>query len=130
MLATSRGKGYDWMNAEPNQPSTHPHDDADYTTLARDVQYLKAAVATIAAQIARRDPNVLSQGEDGAQDDEEQAILAYLIGAVSPSEQEEARAALDTFTDLVHAVSAENGLTEDELADRFDASRYTASSRR
>ncbi len=118
------------MNAEPNQSSAHPHDDVDYTTLARDVQYLKAAVATIAAQIARRDPIVLSQGESGTQDDEEQAILVYLTGAVSPSEQEEARAALDAFTDLVHAVSAENSLTEGELANRFDAAQHTASSPR
>ncbi|MGI8689723.1 MAG: hypothetical protein ACR2M3_14200 [Thermomicrobiales bacterium] len=117
------------MNAQPDELSAHPHDEADYAALARDVRYLKAAVATIAARIAHRDPIVLSQVE-GDKDNEEQAILAHLTGAVSPSEQGEARAALDAFTDLVHAVSAENSLTESELADRFDASRRTASSRR
>jgi hypothetical protein len=58
--------------------------------------------------------------------DEEGAILAYLTGTVSLSEQEQTRAALAILAHLAHEVSAANGMTEDEFADRFDAVRRTA----
>lgn len=111
------------MNAEPIDPTTNPHDEADYAALARDVRYLKAAVATITDQMARRDPTTpLAQVTGNEQDEEERAILAYLNGTISQSEREEALAALAA---LAHAMAAESDLTEDELAGLFDATRST-----
>jgi hypothetical protein len=116
------------MNAESNGPGADPHNDVDYATIARDVRYLKAAVAMIAEQITRHDPATPPpQIPDMGEDEEERAILAYLTDTVSSSEQEHVRAALDTLANLTREVSAANGLTEDELADRFDAARRTAS---
>jgi hypothetical protein len=116
------------MDAQSDEPGVHPYSDADYAAIARDVRYLKAAVAMIAEQIARRDPATPpSQAPDTGEGEEERAILAYLTDTASPSEQEQVRAALDTLANLAHKVSGANGLTEDELADRFDAARRTAS---
>jgi 3-methyladenine DNA glycosylase AlkC len=116
------------MDAQSNEPGVHPYSDADYAAIARDVRYLKAAVAMIAEQIARRHPAIpSSQASDTGEDEEERAILAHLADTVSPSEQAQARAALNALANLAHEVSAANGLTEDELADRFDAARRTAS---
>ncbi len=107
------------MNAESVDASTSPLDEADYAALARDVRYLKAAMVTIAQQIA-------SQAPASPQDDSERAILTYLTGTVPPADRVAARAALGSLTILVHEVATENGLTEDQLADRFDAARRAA----
>ncbi|MDQ2783536.1 MAG: hypothetical protein M3Y58_00865 [Chloroflexota bacterium] len=71
-------------------------------------------------------PNEPSACTHGDANDEEQTILAYLTDAISPFDREKARTARDAFVSLLHAVSAENGLIEDELADRLDAARRTA----
>lgn len=118
------------MSTEPMDVNVPSPEDAKYAALAHDVQQLKATVATLAHRVLGDEHlhrSSVAAPEDVAPDNDERIILRYLDEGLTPAERAEARVTLDALTALMHEVAAENGITEDALADRFDTARRAAS---